>query len=439
MPRIDLSITADYLPDWGLAEGIRELVQNARDAEVQFGARMSVRHDKGTRLIIENEGVVLPHEALLFGTTSKIGRDDLIGRFGEGLKLGILALVRANHEVKIRSGSEVWEPEIVHSDKFRARILSVDIRGGNEPRNRVRIEVGGVSPDRWEALKPSFLFLQKVPAKTRVETSAGALLLHHEQAGHLYVKGILVAHRANIRYGYDFAHARVDRDRRMIEDHDIKTETSRIWRGAMEQRPELETAAYVLMQQDTFVDAVDVGWHLSDEQRKSMAARFEAQFGAAAMPVESEGEARELEHLGRRGIVTARPLRDALRFVFGTVDRVKQDLAKEVVRTWSREDLDAPARRNLELAVERIKGVTAMRDDLLDVVDFRSRTLAGLYDGGSRRIKIARSVLADEAQTLATVVHELAHDLSAATDGAKGHVQAIEDLWTGIYRGLVAA
>jgi hypothetical protein len=33
----------------------------------------------------------------------------------------------------------------VKSEKFRARILSVDIRGGNEPRNRVRIEVGGIS------------------------------------------------------------------------------------------------------------------------------------------------------------------------------------------------------------------------------------------------------------------------------------------------------
>jgi hypothetical protein len=439
MPRIDLSITADYLPDWGLSEGIRELVQNARDAEVQFGARMTVRHDKGARLIIENDGVVLPHEALLFGTTTKADRDDLIGRFGEGLKLGILALVRAGFEVKIRSGGEVWIPEIVHSERFKARILSVDIRSGNEPRNRVRIEVGGLSADRWEVLEPSFLFLQKVPARYQVSTSAGTLLLQPEHAGLLFVKGILVARRANVRYGYDLAHARVDRDRRMIEDHDIKTETSRIWRGAVEERPELETVLYTLLQQDNFVDAADVGWHMSDDQRRAMAARFADQFGSTAMPVESEGEARELEHFGRRGVVTARGLRDALRFVFGTVDRVKQDLAKEVVRTWARKDLNEGELRNLGRALERLKGATTVREDLIDVVDFRSKALCGLYDGATRRTQIARSVLADEAETLATIVHEVAHDLSEATDGAKDHVHTIERLWTGIYRDLVAA
>jgi len=61
-------------------------------------------------LRIENEGAHLSREALLFGTTSKMGRADLIGKFGEGLKLGVLALVRAGRPVTIRSGSEVWNP-----------------------------------------------------------------------------------------------------------------------------------------------------------------------------------------------------------------------------------------------------------------------------------------------------------------------------------------
>src|ERR1700722_2115045 len=92
--KLELSIKTNYLPSWGAYEGIRELVQNGADARVELGASFEARHRKPDTLVLENEGATLPHEALLFGHTSKAGRSDLIGKFGEGLKLGVLALVR---------------------------------------------------------------------------------------------------------------------------------------------------------------------------------------------------------------------------------------------------------------------------------------------------------------------------------------------------------
>jgi hypothetical protein len=436
MAKIDLSITAAYLPDWGLAEGVRELVQNARDAEIQFGARMAVRHDKGSRLIIENEGVELPHEALLFGTTTKLERDDLIGRFGEGLKLGILALVRSGFPVRIRSGSEVWVPEIVRSEKFKARILSVEIRGGNEPRKRVRVEVAGISEAGWESLRSNFLFLQKLRASDQVETPAGTLLLHDDFAGQIYVKGIRVARRENVRYGYDLVHAKVDRDRRMLDEHDVKNETSRIWQDAIARRPDLEGPLYQLLKQESAVDAAHASWHLSEAQRKALADRFVNEFGSAAVPVESSGESMQIEHLGRKGIVAARPIREALRTVFGTVDSLKRELAKEIVRRWSWADLATTEQRCFTNAVRMLKSATDVRVEAIDIVDFRSETLRGLYDGEARKIRIARRLLNDEAATLAELVHEAAHSVSAASDGTKDHVQAIELIWTEIYREM---
>lgn len=104
MAKIELSITTTYCPDWSSWEGIRELIQNARDAEVQHGATMSVVHRPDTRtLVITNEGVTLSREALLFGNTSKVGRSDMIGHFGEGMKVGILALLRVGGGVVIRT------------------------------------------------------------------------------------------------------------------------------------------------------------------------------------------------------------------------------------------------------------------------------------------------------------------------------------------------
>ena len=120
--KIPLSIEADYLPEWGAWEGIRELVQNGKDAEVQLDAPLKVTH-KNQTLVIENEGASMERRALLFGSTTKTGRDDLIGKFGEGLKLGMLALVRAGRPVKIRVGGEVWIPTIEKSNGCNANGL----------------------------------------------------------------------------------------------------------------------------------------------------------------------------------------------------------------------------------------------------------------------------------------------------------------------------
>src|SRR3970040_1423187 len=109
--KLELSIKTDYLPEWGTWHGIRELVQNGRDAEIQFDAPLKITH-QGQTLRIENVSVTLPHEALLFGHTTKTDRGDLAGQGGEGLKLGVLALVRGGQPVTIHSGNEVWKPTI---------------------------------------------------------------------------------------------------------------------------------------------------------------------------------------------------------------------------------------------------------------------------------------------------------------------------------------
>src|ERR1700691_2357824 len=97
MSKIELTIKADYLPGWGTFEGIRELIQNAKDAETEFSAPMTVRVRNPDVLVIENEGCTMPYEALLLGHTSKIGHAEMIGHYGEGMKIGILSLLRAGH------------------------------------------------------------------------------------------------------------------------------------------------------------------------------------------------------------------------------------------------------------------------------------------------------------------------------------------------------
>jgi len=191
MAKIQLTIKTSYLPNWGAYEGVRELVQNGRDAEVEHSAPLTVDWYNDT-LRIENDGATVPIKALLLGHTTKLGNSEMIGKFGEGLKLGILALVRAGHPVKIRNGSEVWIPSIERSETFDEDVLTFRIEGGRDPKNRIRVEVGGITKEAWEKMKECFLFLSKPKKDEQVDTYSGGLLLGPKFKGRIYVKGILV-------------------------------------------------------------------------------------------------------------------------------------------------------------------------------------------------------------------------------------------------------
>ena len=169
MGKIELPISTSYVPDWGVWEGVREIMQNGLDAEVEFSASLKVDWYKNT-LRIENEGTTLPPKALLIGHSTKRSREDLIGEHGEGLVLGLLALLRAGHEVRIRNGSEVWVPALGFSKEYEETVLWIDRQKGRADKNRVRFEIPGISKDLWNDLKKRFLRLRKLKKDERVET-----------------------------------------------------------------------------------------------------------------------------------------------------------------------------------------------------------------------------------------------------------------------------
>jgi hypothetical protein len=435
--KIELTIKTTYLPNWGAWEGIRELVQNGRDAETEFNAPLTVSWLNGT-LRIENEGAVLPHEALLLGHTSKEGRGDLIGKFGEGLKLGILALVRAGRPVKIRSGSEVWMPTIARSEKFNADVLVFDIQGGREDKQRVRIEVGGVTESEWTDMKTRFLFLVKSrKVSATVGTYSGDLLLDDKYKGKVFVKGIFVMNQPKLQYGYNFADVDVDRDRKMVHGYDIDYAAKSIWRSAMSQRPDLFEDFYGMLESgaedvrgfDKYA-AMDIG----AEVVQQAAEKFFAQFGEDAVPVANTAESADIEHLGKRGIVVKPQLAALLQKHTGDIETVKAKLANEATKVYSFGDLESEERLILTNAMTLLSlaGVTG-RKLSVDVVDFRSDSFRGMHlpDG---TVQLARKILNDRDLTLQVLIHEVSHD--HGSDGEKGHVAAIEANWSKVVSHL---
>ena len=142
-------IAKTYVPEWGLKEGIREIVQNTLDActvanggsrdgvsiqavqtdgrrmgsftiwgknEQELGAIMMDQESNTLRLM--NSGTISRMNLLLGGTEKPEGGAAIIGRFGEGMKLAIVALVRVGKQVHIFTAGEKWSFEFRQAGDF---------------------------------------------------------------------------------------------------------------------------------------------------------------------------------------------------------------------------------------------------------------------------------------------------------------------------------
>lgn len=436
MAKIQLTIKTDYLPKWDVWEGIRELVQNGRDAEIEHGAPLTIDWYNDT-LRIENTGTTLELKALLLGHTSKVGRGDMIGQFGEGLKLGILALVRKGIDVKIRNGSEVWLPKIEFDEKFEADVLTFHIEGGREFKNRVRVEIGSVSKETWDTLKELFLFISTPKKGQEIKTPRGSLLLGETYKSRVYVKGIFVQKVPGLAYGYNLIDAELDRDRKMVEFWNLRYKTQDIFALAVAQNEALVDPFCDMLSETTIetegLDEYAAG-NLSEKLIDQVAAKFTAKYGADAIPVQSLADSKDIEHLGKTGVVVSKQLAAVLSKKLGDTNAIKESLKKEVRESFGWHDLNATERQSLQDAVALVNKVEPISLDQIDVVDFRSDSLFGQFSNG--RVLLAKKILADADETLATIVHEVAHRKGG--DGDHSHVNAIENLWKAIVKTLRA-
>ena len=390
-------------------------------------------------LVIENDGCTIPHEALLFGHTTKLGRGDLAGKFGEGLKLAMLVLARAGHEVRIRSGSEVWVPKIERSDKFDAEVLVVHVDKGRADKARVQVEVGGITEEDFSSTKDLFLFLSKLGKDERIQTLAGSLLFGERFKGRVYVKGIFVQRSADLDHGYDLADAEIDRDRKMVDRWDLGYKLKSIWNDAISQRPNLADVFVEMLEKGAAdVQGVDEfgAPYLPDAVKKVAAKKFREVYGPDALPVESLEQSQQVEHFGKKGVVcSSKPLRAVLEQTLGSAAQNGERLAKETMKLYGWHELSSEEKHSLERALFLIGAKERVGLSDVDVADFRDSKIRGLFFRDSGRIRIAKSVLADRDATLRVLVHETAHKAGGG-DGEKDHVSNIERIWSGIVARL---
>lgn len=432
MAKFQLTISTNYCADWGVWHGVREVMQNALDAE-DDGYPMRVTHS-GDTLRVTSDGAKLDARVWLMGTTSKSAETHR-GHFGEGLKLGILALVRAGRKVKIINGRESWTPRLEPSEVFGDNVLAVYTHARKQDANGFVVEME-CSAEEWEQL--SQRFVRFLPVGDSVDTGDTTLLLDASLRGKLFVRGIFVCHENDYAFGYDFRRGVVtDRDRRMVDRYEAQSAAARALDIALTRRTDVGDRIFAALAVGSS-DGQGFRWRASAEAIERVTALFFAEHGKDALPVSSMAGAREAEHYGKRGIVVAEDFAkllaqdDALR-----LDAVRAAHGKSVTTRFSWSDLtggEAMTYRKVLALVEAAAAALGYKpvEDRLTIVAFGDENLQGLHKDGA--LYVSRACLASVADFVRVLVHEVAHDRGG--DGDKGHEEAEGRLFAHIIAAL---
>ena len=199
---INTWISKDYCRHWGLHQGIRELICNQYDGICDFIQKENVYIDKfnnGTdylfsdarnkneiygainyikekeTLMIWNKGNLETANLLLGGTKDIQNSVDIIGRFGEGMKLSALSLIRENRDrnkqdnetqLNIYTCGKIWRFKIQKAEGFTRNGIEqlclhwcCEDYPKDEYKDKVICEIIGISENEWKIEQDNYLWL----------------------------------------------------------------------------------------------------------------------------------------------------------------------------------------------------------------------------------------------------------------------------------------
>ena len=195
-------ISKNYCRNWKLHEGLREHICNQYDGICKYIHKENVfieklpnktdfifrkgeggdiygeiKYDKETQtLTIWNKGKLVTANLLLGGTKDIENSAEIIGRFGEGMKLSALALLRENKErnkidnetqLNIYTEGKVWRFIIKEADGFEdgnnkpqlCLHWRSEVFNKEEYEGKVICEIIGISEDEWINELDNYLWL----------------------------------------------------------------------------------------------------------------------------------------------------------------------------------------------------------------------------------------------------------------------------------------
>lgn len=310
MSKYELSISADYVPTWGVVEGAREFFQNALDEQVADpNNKMFFEYDEDEEILrIGNKLSTLDIQTLLFGRSSKPENSGMIGRFGEGYKIATVVFLRNGKEVTFYNycSREIWRTRLVKSRRYQGALVPTFFVDkvkiwDKVPENSLIIEIKGITSEEFEEIQESNLWLQGFYDGTHTDeyydTLYGKILLGEEYQHKLFVSGLFVCENSELKYGYDVHpdQIKLDRDRGLVSDIDLAFLTSRMWnQHSMEESAAADEKTLSVVE---CFDGKYMHYSAPSALKSQVANEFLNENGPKAVPVTTQEEADQMTKL----------------------------------------------------------------------------------------------------------------------------------------------
>ena len=192
----------------------------------------------------------------------------------------------------------------------------------------------------------------------------------------------------------------------MVDKYDAGWQMSAMWAEASDKQDAEGATLYAMLDADS-EEVKDLHYQTHYRAGDIVAEEFKKKYGEDTVPVKTLAESKEVEHFGKKAVVVSKSLSKVLEQKLGTYEEVKKKLGErsKTYHAWG--DLNAEEQRNIDLVVQMINQVSKLSIGDIDVVDFSDEGTLGQRDND--RIHLARHILTNLPQLLATMAHEHQH------------------------------
>ena len=408
---IVVPVSLDYIPNWNAWHVLRELWQNAADADEE-GYKVYL---DGTTLVVEDNGPGLEVRHFLLGTGDK--DETARGRWREGLPLAMLVLTRLGLTANVRSnGNVIWnERERLQGEE----VYKICWKRSETHRQGCRIEVLS-----WGESYPLYEDRFITPHDKRVvfHVNDTGDILKMEEPGifnhDIWVGPAVDEQDRPFVFGYNVL-ASTNRDREMVDIGEVKTRIGWLWSHVGDE--ELWVEYLTAMKDEKAEQMAGPGWNYI-YHKDVVAQAIQRVYGKDTVAYTTDAWKREATYRGATVIELPRSWEKLFKTTVGTDQDfvyASQKKTIEKVRINQLSDKEKYILRGLQ----REAGKMYCGCKVIPVI-FENHTIVGQAAGHT--IYVARHVLDDAETAMAILVHELAHVLYNTKDATPEHQQAIE-------------
>lgn len=398
---LEYPLSPKYIPNWTIAEALRELMANALDIDDS----PEISWEDG-RVIISDNGPGIAKSFWVIGE----GNHGSIGQFGEGLKMAMLVLAREERTVTVATPGYSVEPSIIYSDTYESTVLALAFTDKAQyvPGTVIQVEC---SEDEYANARGKFL---KLEPQEYVNADLGIL----KDAGSLYITGVYVS-RIPALWGYDVPSKELaNRDRSVLDGKGVEAHVGKVLGQLNDVALISAMMAHAIDNPESRSTYVEYSAYIrpADSNHPAWCAAFKDVFGDKACI--SSNNTDDDNYLIGEGFTVVGPslpwyLRDALRTagVLTSLEAIKAFNDVELIASIGLTESEADT---LHIAHEiAISSTLASDVEQVIVVDEFPARMGGGIQGAYRKqtVYILRSALQSLAIATGILIHERLHGM----------------------------